>query len=267
MTEPSMIGPSVTDALIALATPQRPVPLLLDDDEALRHDDVRIVLRDVAQGLTDIGQGLAERRWIDIAHLGQESRSLLSSMLSVGEISATIAADPPIRIQETALYGVWMVDGKRQGIEVADLPGAVRAAVDQCADRLALPDQGALPEGAMNVLPVLAEIRHHMLGGTANHEINLSLMPISPVDYQLLESVLGTGPVDVLSRGYGSCRIRACAVRNVWRVHYFNVDGQMILDVIQVGDVPAAARATAEDMADQIVRLHDLIAAYFPDQR
>ncbi|PKU23373.1 hydrogenase expression/formation protein [Telmatospirillum siberiense] len=261
-----MTGPSVTDALIALATPQRPMPLLLDDAEAARHQDVRAVLADVVQALCDIGRGKIPGRWIDIASLEGGSRALLSSMLSVGEISATLAATPPTRIQETSLYGVWMVDGERQGLEVADFPAIARDAARRGSARLDMPAVEDLPEGTMNILPVLAEIAHHMAAEAGEHEINLSLMPMSPADHRVLEETLGIGALEIWSRGYGSCRIRAAALRNVWRIQYFNSDGKEILDVVQIGDVPVAARATPEDMDDQIGRVRDLMAAYFPEE-
>jgi hydrogenase-1 operon protein HyaF len=260
-----MSRPSVTDALIALALEPRPMPCLLDDLEGARHAEVKVLLLDMLDGLRRIGQGEIRRCWFDATPLDAEARSLLASMLGQGEVSVTVTGAAPAQIRESALQGLWMVDAPgRQGIELADLPEVVLRTVSSAGGRLDLPAVDALPAGAMNVLPVLAEIKHHMGIRGDSHEINLTLLPMTEVDLQLLETVLGHGDVEIWARGYGSCRITSCAAGQIWRIHYFNSEDRMILDLIQVGGVPVAARATEEDMTESAVRLDELIAAYFP---
>ncbi|HXP96961.1 MAG TPA: hydrogenase expression/formation protein [Telmatospirillum sp.] len=260
-----MSRPSVTDALIALAPQLRPTPCLLDDIEGARHAEVKVLLLDMLDGLRRIGRGETRGCWFDATPLDPEARSLLSSMLGQGEVSVTVTGPQPVQIRESTLQGLWMVDGPgRQGIELADLPEVVLRTVASAGERLDLPAVDALPAGAMNVLPVLAEIKHHMGIAGDPHEINLTLLPMTEVDLQMLDSVLGQGAVEIWARGYGSCRIVSCAAGQVWRIHYFNSEDRMILDLIQVGGVPVAARATEEDMAESAVRLEELISAYFP---
>ena len=66
---------------------------------------------------------------------------------------------------------------------------------------------------------------------------------------------LGVGPATILSRGYGNCRITSTRLASVWRVQYFNSMDRLILDTIEVGDVPEVALATGEDHADSVERL------------
>ena len=116
--------------------------------------------------------------------------------------------------------------------------------------------------GVMNAPAIVSEIRHHaqrFKPGTPAHVVNLSLLPLAPADHDGLAAVLGEGPVAILSRGFGNCRITATRARGVWRVRYFNSMNTMILDTIEVVDFPESARAGAEDYDDSVERLQDLL--------
>ena len=89
--------------------------------------------------------------------------------------------------------------------------------------------------------------------------VNLSLLPLVPADHEGLDAMLGEGPVAILSRGFGNCRINATKARGIWRVRYFNSMSTMILDTIEIVDFPEAARAAAEDYDDSIERLVELL--------
>ena len=84
-----------------------------------------------------------------------------------------------------------------------------------------------------------------------------SLLPMTPEDLAWLAQALGDGPVTILSRGYGNCRITATAVPHVFWVKYFNAMDQLILDTLEVVDVPEAALAAKEDLEDSTARLEE----------
>jgi len=63
----------------------------------------------------------------------------------------------------------------------------------------------------------------------------------------------------MISRGFGNCRVTSTAARDVWRVQYFNSMNTLILNTIEIVDVPEVALAAAEDLADSRVRLSELI--------
>ena len=118
----------------------------------------------------------------------------------------------------------------------------------------------------MNVMPVLAEIRERrprIVPATASHIINFTLLPMSPADMEHLQATLGNGPIQLLSRGYGSCRVLATGARDVWSVQFLNAMDTTILDTLEIGDVPAAVRAADEDFQDSAERLGEIIEAYF----
>jgi hydrogenase-1 operon protein HyaF len=122
------------------------------------------------------------------------------------------------------------------------------------------------PDGAMNVMPVLAEIRDRVRlrePGAATHTISLTLLPMTDQDIEFLQTSLGTGPVRIVSRGYGTCRIQATAIHDVWSVQFFNAMDTILLDTLEIGEVPIVACAAEEDFRDSAERLREIEEAYF----
>lgn len=201
---------------------------------------------------------------LDLAGLDAAALTLLDQTLGEGEVSAIVRAPRRVHIQETAFAGVWRVreldasgavDAER--IEAGAVPEAVPAAMAAMA---ALPTPLPQPEGLMNAPSLLAEIADRAARqqeGGESHVINLTLLPVTPQDLAWLGGSLGEGPATLLSRGYGNCRITGTRLANVWRVQYFNSMDQLILDTIEVTEVPAAALAAPEDYADSIERLEE----------
>ncbi len=96
--------------------------------------------------------------------------------------------------------------------------------------------------------------------GAAAHVINLTLFPMTPEDHAVLEQALPVGPVAIISRGFGNCRITSTLVRDVWRVQYFNSMNTLILNTLEIVEAPEVALAAAEDLLDSRERLAELIA-------
>jgi hydrogenase-1 operon protein HyaF len=194
----------------------------------------------------------------------------LNESLGQGEVSAKVDAPdggPGWRIQETAFAGVWRVlredaRGRRveDVLEAGDMARPVKEAAAS-ADAAGL-DAALLPAGVLNARSVVEELRHHALAyrtGRAAHVVNLTLLPFAPADHAGLDALLGEGPVTILSRGFGNCRINSTRVRNVWRVRFYNTMSTLILDTLEVVDMPEAARAAPEDYQESIARLRELL--------
>lgn len=208
----------------------------------------------------------------DLAGLGAEEVALMGEVLGEGEVAATVALPDGVvaQVQESVLAGLWRVRFTDASgalvadyVEVASIPEAVRRAAAMMPADIAL---GEPPAGAMNVMPVLAEIRDRVATrrpGEPSHTLSLSLLPMSPEDIAFLETTLGTGPVKIVSRGYGTCRIHATALRDVWAVQFFNAMDTILLDTIEVGPVPVVACAAEEDFRDSAERLREIEEAYF----
>lgn len=194
---------------------------------------------------------------------------MLNQILGEGEVSVVITGDQPIRIQETVMAGVWRLrrfntqgDVIAETLEVADVPACVRQAAFQTLRTLNV-DPEAMPAGVLNAPSVLVEIADASAAfagkaPAAPHVINLSLLPFSPEDHNYLAEATGTGAVTILSRGYGNCRITSTEVHGLWRVQYFNSTDQLILDTLEITDIPAVACAAQEDLEDSAERLKEI---------
>lgn len=210
---------------------------------------------------------------VRLDQLDADELGLLADILGEGEVSGIVALPDRrvAQIQESVFAGLWRLRIEGEGgasaldyLEIGAIPEiAARAAQDFPTPDITI---GEAPEGAMNVMPVLAEIRERMAAhraGAASHVVNFTLLPMNPADMAHLSATLGNGPIQLYSRGYGSCRVLATGARHVWSVQYLNAMDTPILDTIEVGDVPAAVRAADEDFQDSAERLGEIIEAYF----
>lgn len=236
-----------------------------------RCPEVARLLPQIADAL-EAQKADAPGRLFDITDLSEDERELISQVLGEGEVSGVAALTDGVvgQIQESVMAGLWRVrftDGAGalvgDYLEIAAIPQVVRKAAELTRTGL---EFGTPPEGAMNVMPLLAEIADRMQAhrrGATSHVINFSLLPMNETDMTFLQQTLGDGPVRLLSRGYGACRVHATGARNVWSVQFFNSMETIILDTLEIGDTPAAACAADEDFQDSAERLREIHAAYF----
>lgn len=209
----------------------------------------------------------------NIGRLDAANRELVNQILGDGEVSARFTGVVRARMQEAVLAGVWRTfyldkedNVLHDLIEVADVPYLVRMPASREPDPLARLTKLKPSEDVMNAMPILTEIREHAQQFPLErqpHSINLTLLPLSKEDVVFLEKALGKGPVDILSRGYGDCRVVGTAVPNVWWVRFYNSMGTLILDTIEIIDVPNVAKAAPEDIRDSAARLEEIIEPYW----
>ena len=255
-------------------------PILPEPEEMRGRDGALRVLRDTEAALQAAVAGQAAAP-VSLAGLNEAELALVNQVLGEGEVAARVLPAPGLgeaRIQESVFAGVWrVVRTEAHGdectvhdtIEVGDAPALLRAAAR--ADALgSRPDVLSAPAGVMNAQPILAELEDqrqrfglHAEAERARlpaHVVNLSLLPLSPEDIGFLDHVLGTGRVLILSRGYGNCRITNCQVPHTWRVVYYNSQDTVILNSVEVTELPEVACAAAEDLADSLERLTEVLA-------
>lgn len=200
---------------------------------------------------------------VDMGGLSEADRRLVDQLLGEGEVSAQVAGEAGIlSIQESVFAGIWRlrgVDGEGHSyadrVEVGDVPEAIRVMAQL---GLAAPQAAPAGPGVINAPALLAEITDRVTRPD-NHVINLSLLPFSPEDGTWLDERLGRGRVTLLSRGYGNCRITATGISRVWWVQYFNSQDALILNTLEITDVPEVARAAAEDLEDSAQRLAEVL--------
>lgn len=241
------------------------------EDLGLRHR-VRDLLEDMLATVRCFVPGRDSAVTHDLAHLDEDDLDCVNQMLGEGEVSVNIELpDGSIRAQESVLTGIWRVrrlDSAQRllhdHIEVADVPQGVReplVAATPADTPLVMP---SLP-GVQNAPALLSEITDKLSAyraGQAAHVINLTLLPLTAEDLACLGAALGVGATTILSRGYGNCRIGATRLPNVWWIKFYNSQDALILNTIEIVDVPEVAMAAPEDLADTAARLREIVALF-----
>ncbi|ENH6336822.1 hydrogenase expression/formation protein [Burkholderia vietnamiensis] len=242
-------------------------PSLPERADARALDVVRGILLTVLDALDACRRG-EQPAPIDLTACDADALRILNAVLGEGEVSARIdTADAgSVLIQETVFAGVWRIAedgpaGRAERIEVGGAPAALAAAAHAAAAP-ELPVSDTHPSGVMNAPAILTEVCDQVArwrAGAAPHVINLTLLPLSSEDGAFIDAVLGGGPVSVLSRGYGNCRIASTGVVHCWRIAYFNSQDTLILNTIEITDLPEIVQAAPEDIDDSHERLAQLI--------
>ncbi len=249
-------------------------PPVLPEPEALGGCDLaRAVLEQVLNLLDRCAQDGGSGQ-VTLAGLSVADITLVNQALGEGEASAIVAdldGEHELRVQESVFAGVWRLMTWRGDqlvedlIEVGPVPAlfATTAAEDVWVGGAQPRWVGPLPPNVQNAPQLVEEIRDQSRGwapGHLPHVVNLSLLPVTPEDIGFLDHHLGTGRLLMLSRGYGNCRISNTRLPNCWRVVYYNAMDKVILNTVEVVDMPEVAMAAPEDLRDSHTRLRDVLA-------
>lgn len=241
------------------------MPAVPEPDEVEDIGSALALLAEVRDALAD-GKSTS----FDLGGLDRQNRAFVDQVLGDGEVS--IVAGSAIQAQESVLAGAWRVHEldaagrlQRDTIEVGGFPRCVlRVAQDAAAPALT-PHHGPLPAMVYNAPALVTEMKDKLAAwrpGAEAHVINLSLLPLSDEDVGYLDARLGPGPVTILSRGYGNCRISSTGTRNGWYVRYFNSREAVILNTIEITEIPSVACAAPEDLEDSAQRLGEILDVY-----
>lgn len=260
------------------------VPRLIEMPQGLRRATIQVR---AAEALDPVGRAVlleavaalraaaaagptAESRRIALKALPERQREIVEDLLGEGEVRAEVGGAAHWLVQESVLPGLWRVEMRTaDGETVRWLEvGAVASPVRHAAERLpreTVTVPATVPPGAMNAQALIAELQARSAAwqpGEPNHVVNFTLLPITDVDAEVLTATVGQVPLVIQSGGYGSCRIFATGLRRVWAVQYLNAMGKVILDTLEVGDVPVSACAAREDFEDSAQRLDEMLEAY-----
>lgn len=242
-------------------------PVLPEAEDLVGLDGAREALTQVL-ALLHAGQaGQVSLLGLPVADVG-----LINQVLGEGEASAIVQLNADgleVRVQESVFAGVWRLITTRAGVlvddavEVGPVPELFRAVATE--DVWAHPPRwvGALPPNVQNAPLLIEEVRDQASRwrpGQLPHVVNLTLLPVSVEDIGFLDHHLGTGRVLMLSRGYGNCRISNTRLPNCWRVVYYNSNDKVILNTVEVVDMPEVAMAAPEDLKDSHNRLCEVMA-------
>ncbi|EIJ32903.1 HupH hydrogenase expression protein [Thiothrix nivea DSM 5205] len=245
-------------------------PAILPESEDLQdYPRVLNLLQQLQYLLNNRVAGAAgTERFLTLEGVQTVEKQLLAQILAEGEVGILFDTGDGghIEIQESGLPGVWwhrMLDENKEcqyeTLEVGLIPQLVREGTfDFARMDVPLPDAASLPETIINAPWLLAELQEQVQKQNFGHVINLSLLPLSEDDLGLITQQLGIGKTAILSRGYGNCRITATHVENVWWVQYYNSTDTLILNTLEVVEVPLVACASPEDLEDSAERLREI---------
>jgi hydrogenase-1 operon protein HyaF len=246
------------------------MPVLPEADQLALLTAAHQALRAILAATAEAASGGAPAP-VSLLALDPANLALVNQVLGEGEVSARVEIDggDSIRVQEAIFAGVWRTVTSRDGRVSADQvdvgavpPVLVSAAREGARGGAALRLPEPPPAGVMNAPSLVAELNQYLEAwrpGSAAQVINLSLLPLSPEDVGLLEQQLMGGCVLILSRGYGNCRILSTLVPNCWRVVYYNSSDTILLNTVEVTDIPEVACAAREDLLDSCDRLGEVL--------
>lgn len=247
-------------------------PLMPEPEDVLLMDGAREAMDWLCAALDDHVPG-GEPVLADLSSLDEESRDVVNQILGEGEVSIVCDGKVRSRTQESVLAGVWRTFFfDRDDRVVCDLleVAAVPRVVGFAAESAGMVDAGAEGVGAdlANALPILVELQaqhEKYTNGGAPHSINLTLLPLSEPELEFIDQRLGRGPVDVLSRAYGKCEVISTKTAGIWWVRYYNSMGVLILNTLEVVDVPVVIKAAPEDLVDSAARLKEILEPYWSE--
>jgi hydrogenase-1 operon protein HyaF len=221
------------------------------------------LMRKVADAADASAAGAANQQF-DLSTLNAENRALVAETMGEGEVAIRMHGIPAVAAQESVFAGVWVLHGANVDlIEVGNVP-------DLAFERAFHPKRAAQGTKApktpavVNAPPLVIELidkSRSYSKGIEPHVVNLTLLPHTEDDLAWLDIAMGQGCVDILSRGYGNCRVTATATAHVWRVQFFNSMDTLILDTFEVTDMPEVTLAADEDLTDSAERIREVLEA------
>lgn len=249
------------------------MPLIPEPEEVANLSIAKTMLVKLYKAIAayKVGDSAVE---FNVSDMDTANVDLINQVFNEGEVSVLYQADTSVQIQESVLAGIWRIRINNEAgepisdkIEVGDIPSIVRKKTFANSTPMNT-NLDNLPENVLNAPSLVIELAEKMeewKKGDIHHVVNLTLLPLSTEDLNFLGERLGVGPITILSRGYGNCRIGSTAKKNIWWVKYFNSDDKLILNTIEVIDVPEVATAAPEDLEDSADRLKEILEVYDVD--
>jgi len=112
-----------------------------------------------------------------------------------------------------------------------------------------------------NVRALLAEIAallQKLIDRGETGVIDLKSLPFAPGEYEQLRETLGQGELTARLEAIGTSEIVETRFPGVWWITHYNVEGDIVADLIEVTFAPEILKSQAEDVQDGLERLNDV---------
>lgn len=196
---------------------------------------------------------------LDLGHLPHEDRVALNRLLREGSVSILYTGARRVEIQLTVFAGIWRVRYYELGsgelaadmLEIGSVPRVVSVGSFPNSEPHWRLDAASLPPGVVSAPALLTDLLDRSEAyapGERPYVLNLHQVPHGAEDMQFLVQSLGKGPVTVLSRARGHCRINSTRLPFVWWLQHYAAADSMILNTLEVIDVPQAVSVSPFDL-------------------
>lgn len=118
-----------------------------------------------------------------------------------------------------------------------------------------------------NLKALLAEIAAHLENLIARGEtaaIDLHNLPLAPAEYERLRGLLAASEVIAQVEAIGPTEVVETRFAGVWWLTHYNVEGDIVADVIEITHCPVLLSSPAEDVAAGLAQLQALLAEDAP---
>ncbi len=109
-----------------------------------------------------------------------------------------------------------------------------------------------------NLRALLAEISallENLVSSGQTGMIDINGLPLAPGEYETLREMLGQGEVSVRIDAIGPSEIIETHYPGVWWVTHYNVEGDIVSDMLDIAPIPDIVKSQPEDMRTGLARL------------
>ena len=110
------------------------------------------------------------------------------------------------------------------------------------------------------ILTEIASLLEKLVGSGETSLIDLKSLPFSPGEYEQLRLTLGRGEVSARLDAIGMSEIIETHFPGVWWVTHYNVEGDIVADLIEVATIPNILHSQPEDVRAGLERLQVTIS-------
>ena len=112
------------------------------------------------------------------------------------------------------------------------------------------------------ILTEIASLLEKLVGSGETSLIDLKSKPFSPGEYEQLRLTLGRGEVSARLDAIGNSEIIETHFPGVWWVTHYNVEGDIVADLIEIATIPNILFSQPEDVRVGLERLQEIISQY-----
>ena len=106
-----------------------------------------------------------------------------------------------------------------------------------------------------NLRALLAEIRallEKLAHDGSAGSIDLNSLPFAPGEYEQLRQLLGAGEVTAHIEAIGPSDVIETRYPGVWWVTHYNVEGDIVADLLEIAYIPEILKSQPEDIASVV---------------